>query len=75
MADIKLKEAVRYDECSPTVCVQCRGKVFFGDGIRMGTLPPGHPKNPTKGPIFLEFKTKYCKDCGLVLGEPTRIIS
>ncbi len=74
MANIQLKEAVRYEECSPTVCVQCRGHVFLF-GTRMGTLPPGHQKNPTKGPIFLEFKTKYCKDCGLVLGEPARIIS
>jgi len=73
--NITLPSPVQYDECEPTVCAQCRGDVFIS-GIRAGTLPPEHPKNPAGKTLYLTFPAaKYCKECGLEYGKPARIVS
>ncbi|HEA65305.1 hypothetical protein LCGC14_1850270 [marine sediment metagenome] len=74
MSNVTLKTPVLYEECVPEVCAQCRGSIFIS-GVKPGTLPPEHPKNPTSETVYLTFTCNYCKECGLERGKPARIVS
>ena len=68
----QLQTVVHLADCEQEKCNQFQGEIFVV-GHRSGKMSAFHPNNPTKQNQWFEFKTSFCKDCGLERGKPKKV--